>query len=179
MKKLISFALILTLTLALCACSDISKTEPTPTPEQTAEPAATPEPSAEPEKPELSDTGKQLVEILDKLKTDCHPGTAGSSLTGAALAAELLDWAAENPDDIDEQALLAAQSFKELLTSDESALIEDQLSLVYGESSELLGEDGELLLESCGYDAAHFPYDAGTAQQLFAALYDGMGLEMK
>ena len=179
MKKLISFALILTLTLALCACSDISKTEPTPTPKQTAEPAVTPEPTHEPEEPELSDTGKQLVEILDKLKADCHPGTAGSSLTGAALAAELLDWAAENPGDIDEQASLAAQSFKELLTSDESTLIEEQLSLVYGESSELLGENGEMLLECCGYEAAHFPYDAETAQQLFAALYDGMGLEMK
>ena len=155
MKKLISFAIILTLILSMCACSDISAPDAAETPEQSPVPAATPTPTPEQEKPALTDAGKKLVEILGKVKSDCQPGTAGSSLTGAALAAELLDWGAENDGISDEQIELAAQTFAELLTTDESAVIEEQMGLVYGEATELLGDNGELLLDSCGYEASH------------------------
>lgn len=179
MKKLLSVFLICTFLLGFAACSrhdDAAVTpSPSPVPEETE--VITPAPTAEPEREPLSEAGDELVEILGSLSRDCHPGTAGSSLIAAEFAARLLDWVSVDTARLDEVSA-AAEAFKSSLSEVEASSFEQQLGLVYGQLSGLLGDEAELLLESCGYKAQHFPYDADTASRLFAELYAGAGFEL-
>lgn len=176
MKKLYPLFLIFAL-LSFAACSPKSDAEPSPSPVQSEAVSPSPSPSSEPETPELSEAGEELVGILEMLQSDCHPGTAGSSLIAAELAARLLDWEVENPDCLD-QALAAAELFGSRFSGSEGAEFESQLGLVYGQLEGLLGEEAALLLESCGYESSNLPYDEAAATQLFEALYSGLAFEI-
>lgn len=54
-----------------------------------------------------------LIRILDDLSANMHPGTAGSSLTSARLAADLIGWATTTKMDKSEAAAIVMEWLKE------------------------------------------------------------------
>ena len=110
-----------------------------------------------------------LAALLEGIRTSVFPGTAGSSLTAAAHAAQMADFFAENgvsPDEAD----AAARAYIASLSEDDAQLFEMQLDSVLGAFSNLTGENGEGLLEDCGYESAYFPWDGENVRNCFIAL---------
>lgn len=134
------FSLIMALCLAvLCGCGAALPKEPG-TPEAEA-PALTelPVPVEAPE----------LATILAEIRERMHPGTAGSSLTAAQLAAALLDWCVQT--DADETQIRAAvEDFLAPMTEREGTEFALQMASVQGAVTTLLSEDGEGLLSDIG-----------------------------
>jgi hypothetical protein len=110
-----------------------------------------------------------LTAQLNQLRDSVHPGTAGSSLRAAAVAADLLDWAEEPipQESIDATVAewLAAQSeeARELLPLQAEALLHtvEELSESYEEAAGLRSDAG---LEGRG------PWSREAAEQAAALL---------
>lgn len=112
------------------------------------------------------------ADFTDKLyavSQDCHPGTAGSSLRAAALAAEMMDIFTQfNPSaDVIRSAV---KEFAETLTGDAAADFPVQLEAVSGASVSLTAEGGKELLDCCGYAGQGYPWDADAMAACFAAV---------
>ena len=111
----------------------------------------------------------QLCEQFDALRAVCFPGTAGSSLSSAACAAEMADFffaSGIDPDAVDR----IARSYQAALSREDAQLFESQLDLVVSAFSHLTGEGGEGLLEDCGYESSSYPWDAENVRSCFVAL---------
>lgn len=111
----------------------------------------------------------ELGELLDMVRDRYYPGTAGSSLSAAACAAELADFFAESsmsPDTVDR----VVQDYYAFLPQEDAELFETQLDGIVGAFSSLAGENGEGLLDDCGYAALHFPWNEENIRDCFAAL---------
>ena len=112
---------------------------------------------------------EELTAMLDAIRARVFPGTAGSSLSAAACAAELADFfvdSAMSPDTVDR----VVQTYLAALSEEDAQLAEMQLDSVVGAFSSLTGENGSGLLEDCGYESAHFPWSGDNVRDCFVAL---------
>ena len=120
-------------------------------------------------KAEVDDRVDGLNALLDDVREQYFPGTAGSSLSGAACAAKLADYFAETGMDPD-GVYGAVMSYAAALEDEERRTFEQQLDGVVSSFTALTAEGGAGLLADCGYEAAHFPWDAGSVRDCFVAL---------
>ena len=112
---------------------------------------------------------EELKTLLDTLRGRYFPGTAGSSLSAAACAAELADFFFESgisPDAVDR----VVRETKSTLSQEDAQLFELQLDGVVSAFSNLTGGNGDGLLDDCGYAAAHFPWNEENVRNCFVAL---------
>lgn len=112
---------------------------------------------------------EELTALLEGLRGRYFPGTAGSSLSAAACAAELADFFAESgitPDEVDR----VVQDRLGSLSDGDRELFELQLDGAVAAFSNLRGENGAGLLGDCGYAARHFPWDDAGIRDCFVAL---------
>lgn len=111
----------------------------------------------------------ELDALLDTVHGRYFPGTAGSSLSAAACAAELADFFAESgmtPDAVDR----VVQDYYAFLPQEDAELFETQIDGIVGAFSSLTGENGAGLLDDCGYAAIHFPWDEENIRNCFTAM---------
>ena len=110
-----------------------------------------------------------LRALLEDVRGRYFPGTAGSSLSAAACAAELADYFQESgvgPDEVDR----VVQDCLGSLSAEDAELFAQQLDGVVSAFSSLTGENGAGLLEDCGYAAEHFPWKDENVKNCFVAL---------
>ena len=110
-----------------------------------------------------------LRALLEDVRGRYFPGTAGSSLSAAACAAELADYFQESgvdPDEVDR----VVQDYLGSLSAEDAELFAQQLDGVVSAFSSLTGENGAGLLEDCGYAAEHFPWKDENVKNCFVAL---------
>ena len=110
-----------------------------------------------------------LRALLEDVRGRYFPGTAGSSLSAAACAAELADFFQESgvdPDEVDR----VVQDCLGSLSAGDAELFAQQLDGVVSAFSSLTGENGAGLLEDCGYAAEHFPWKDENVKNCFVAL---------
>ena len=169
MKRFLSILLCCALLLTLCACGKKSAA-PEPAPERTAAPseAPAPEPSAEPmptptpepvplipDLPELHDPALEAI-LPDVLKVG--PGSAGSSLRAAAVAARLLDWGMATALS-DDEIYSAMGCWLDTLNDEDFMLFRESFYSVYDASYDLRGEYGEGLLSDAGVENSAYPWN--------------------
>lgn len=110
-----------------------------------------------------------LEALLEDVRTSVFPGTAGSSLTAAAHAAQMADFFAAadvGADEVD----AAARAYIASLSDEDAQLFEMQLDAVVSAFSNLRGENGAGLLSDCGYESTDFPWDGENVRDCFIAL---------
>ena len=110
-----------------------------------------------------------LNALLDDVREHYFPGTAGSSLSGAACAAKLADYFAEtgmDPDGVHG----AVMSYTAALEDEERQIFEQQLDGVVSSFTAITAEGGEGLLKDCGYEAARFPWTEENVADCFTAM---------
>lgn len=202
MKKTFAILLILVLCLGISACAvDAPPAPPAPSAAVAPVPAETESvPASQPEaeqeeiaapEPVSSSADDSYVaagcEVLDAIYERYYPGTAGSSLSAAKYAAMLLDWyvsvkAGDAPArnsvvretgenfaasrDLSPEAETengVTVNFPEKLR----AIWSSAISLAFGET---------MVLDDAGYESLCL-WNASDADTLFAALYEGLGLE--
>ena len=156
MKKIICAVLTGTMLLTLCACGT-KKTE------MSASPSASPETvSAKPSEtatasPSASAETKTLASVLDDINAHMEPGTAGSGLKAAKLAAELLDWAQTSSLSTDE---IKAQTVAWLSPkgNDEQVAFAGKLGAVNNAVGQVTGDSGKELLQEAGVTDSLYPW---------------------
>ena len=114
-------------------------------------------------------SAEELRALLEGVRGRFFPGTAGSSLSAAACAAELADYFQESgvgPDEVDR----VVQDCLGSLSAEDAELFAQQLDGVVSAFSSLTGENGAGLLEDCGYAAEHFPWKDENVKNCFVAL---------
>ena len=110
-----------------------------------------------------------LNALLDEVRGHYFPGTAGSSLAGAACAAKLADYFAETGMDPD-SVFAAVTAYTAALEDGDRQLFEQQLDGVVSSFSVITGENGEGILKDCGYEPAHYPWAEENVSDCFAAM---------
>lgn len=188
-------ALILCATF-MTACSP--KPEQTPAtsgnataePTATAEPAATAEPTNAPtptppettEAPQPTDTSvpaapekNGMYEALCDLFSNYHEGTAGCSLTGARIAAAIVDFSISNGKDAVRSGAAAFDLGEETEFGEKFT---DKLAAMYETAMGLYGESGKNLLTDAGYTPAHYPYSAKDVRDAFTAIFAERGYDV-
>ena len=110
-----------------------------------------------------------LNALLDDVRGHYFPGTAGSSLAGAACAAKLADYFAETGMDPD-SVFAAVTAYTAALEDGDRQLFEQQLDGVVSSFSVITGENGEGVLKDCGYEPAHYPWTEENVRDCFAAM---------
>ena len=110
-----------------------------------------------------------LNALLDEVRGHYFPGTAGSSLAGAACAAKLADYFAETGMDPD-SVFAAVTAYAAALEDGDRQLFEQQLDGVVSSFSVITGENGEGVLKDCGYEPAHYPWAEENVSDCFAAM---------
>lgn len=108
-----------------------------------------------------------LDKILEEIRADIQPGTAGSSLTSVRVAADLLDWGTKttlNKEDIKSETVrwLSDKGNEEQLE------FSQKLETVYDAYQQLLGENGEELLTSSGYNGSGYPWGSSPVEAIEA-----------
>ena len=183
MKKitwLIALVLCVSLLAGCAESGTTASTEPTATPVAATEaPTATPEPTAtaeatatpEPTATAAPVTAQQngLYDILCDLMQNYYPGTAGSSLTGARIAAQMVEFCIANGTDAVRAGAMAYE------TSDTDTLTA-YLSRMYETAMGLYGDYGKGQLSDGGFTPTCYPYTAKQVRDTFTAVYDGLSL---
>ena len=156
MKKLFYLIVALMLVPALVACGATAAGQPS---EQPSEPPVevTQSPAVVTDEPVVvntptPDTGIVALDaILDEINNDAQPGSAGSSLKAAVIAADMLNWASSNEmsDDEVRQATIDWLSPK---GNDELVEFSMKLDGVYTAYQTLISEDSEGLMSDAGLD---------------------------
>lgn len=109
-----------------------------------------------------------FADVLDSVRQNYWPGTAGCSLKARAFAAELADvFTACTPTAAEVSA--AVGSYIASLSEADAAEFAEKLDAVAGASGELFGSNSAELLEECGYSTL-YSWDAALIQPLFAAV---------
>ena len=137
MKRTIS--LLLTVLLCLCGCS------------------APPVNTAEEE--------TLLAELLTQIDNTMQPGTAGSSLTAAFLAATMLDWSRSTTLDR-ETVTQITETAIETARTDHPMTFAEKMQSIYSAYERLMTTEGEGLLSDCGYTGDGYPWTAEDAAAL-------------
>lgn len=153
---------------------------PVSSPEPTSAPTPTPpETTAVPEKTDTSvpvtPEKNGLYDALCDLFNNYHPGTAGSSLTGARIAATIVDFSLTNGLDAVRSGAAAfdlgeENEFGETLT--------DKLTAMYETAMGLYGESGKSLLTDGGYTPTNYPYSAKDVRDAYTAIFTERGYEV-
>ena len=110
-----------------------------------------------------------LNALLDDVRGHYFPGTAGSSLSGAACAAKLADYFAETGMDPD-SVFAAVTTYASSLEDEERALFEQQLDGVVSSFTVITAEGGEGILADCGYEPARYPWKEENVSDCFVAM---------
>ncbi|MBQ1576473.1 MAG: hypothetical protein IIZ83_05885 [Oscillospiraceae bacterium] len=110
-----------------------------------------------------------LNALLDDVREHYFPGTAGSSLSGAACAAKLADYFAETGIDPDSVSA-AVTTYASALEDEERVLFEQQLDGVVSSFTAITAEGGEGILADCGYEAARYPWTEENVSDCFVAM---------
>lgn len=159
---------------------------PTATAMPANEPAGdpTPEPPEEPAYGNVSplpvDTGAAqekngFYDILCDLYQNYHTGTAGSSLTGARIAASIVDYAITNGTDA---VCAGAAAFDLGETNEYGEAFADKLTAMYETAMGLYGESGRSLLADSGYTSVNYPFSAGDVREAYTAVFSARGYEV-
>lgn len=95
---------------------------------------------------------EELVRILDDLSANLHPGTSGSSLTSARIAAELIGWASTAKMGKAEAGKIVVEWLQEQSPEIRAAVQEkiDSVSSTYGS---ILRDGAADLMESAGVES--------------------------
>lgn len=158
------------------------------TPEPTAEPTSVPTPTP-PEDPKNCDGSplpvdtsapvtpekNGLYDALCDLFNNYHPGTAGSSLTGARIAATIVDFSLANDLNAVRSGAAAFDLGEETQFGEK---LTDKLTAMYETAMGLYGESGKNLLTDAGYTPAHYPYSAGNVRDAYTAIFAERGYEV-
>ena len=110
-----------------------------------------------------------LNALLDDVREHYFPGTAGSSLSGAACAAKPADYFAETGIDPDSVSA-AVTTYASALEDEERVLFEQQLDGVVSSFTAITAEGGEGILADCGYEAARYPWTEENVSDCFVAM---------
>ena len=161
MKKLFYLIVVLMLVPALVACGATAAEQPSEPPAEvtqlpvivTDEPAAADTPTP--------DAGIAALDaILDEINNDAQPGSAGSTLKAAAIAADMLNWASstELNDDEIRQATIDWLSPK---GNDELVEFSMKIDGVYTAYQTLISADSEGLMSDAGlnYEVGQWGYE--------------------
>ena len=159
MKKTICAVLAGTMLLALCACGAKKPgTSPSPAVTESAQPSETPvaSPSASSESSAAADTA--LTDVLDRINNNMEPGTAGSSLKAAKLAAALLDWGETTKLSADQ---IKAETVAWLTPkgNDEQSSFAEKYTAVKSAVDAVAGDNGKELLDEAGVTDSHYPWN--------------------
>ena len=158
------------------ASSGSAAAEPTATAEPTSVP---PETTAMPEKTDTSVTvtpeKNGMYDVLCDLFNNYHPGTAGSSLTGARIAATIMDFSLTNGMDAVRSGAAAFDLGEETEFGEK---LTDKLTAMYETAMGLYGESGKNLLADGGYTPAHYPYSAKDVREAYTAIFAERGYEI-
>lgn len=162
------------------ASSGNAAAEPAATAEPTSAPTPVPpETTAMPEKTDTSVTvtpeKNGLYDALCDLFNNYHEGTAGCSLTGARIAATIVDFSIENGVDAVRSGATAFDLGEETEFGEK---LTDKLTMMYETAMGLYGESGKNLLTDAGYTPAHYPYSAKDVREAFTAIFAERGYEV-
>ena len=161
---------------------------PTATPEATAEPTAeptsapTPTPPEATAVPEKTDTAvpataekNGMYDALCDLFQNYHPGTAGSSLTGARIAATIVDFSIANGPDA---VRAGAQAFDLGEETEFGETFAEKLAIMYETAMGLYGENGKSLLTDSGYTPTHYPYAAKDVRDAYIEIFTARSYDL-
>lgn len=99
----------------------------------------------------------RLTQLLTEVDNTMQPGTAGSSLKAAYLAALLLDWSRET--ELDEASIAAiTQAAAANARTDQPAGFSEKMQSVFSAYELLMTPEGEGLLTDCGYTGSGYPW---------------------
>ena len=172
--------------LALILCATLM-TACSPKPEQpaatsgnaTAAPTATPEATAVPEKTDTAvpATAEKngMYDALCDLFQNYHPGTAGSSLTGARIAATIVDFSLTNGPDA---VRSGAQAFDLGEETEFGETFAEKLAIMYETAMGLYGENGKSLLTDSGYTPTHYPYAAKDVRDAYIEIFTARSYDL-
>ena len=168
MKRLTALFLALLMLLSLTACGRKSESAPAPAPTaapdavETEAPAPTPEPTPTPTPvplvPDLPEVHDEALEAILGGVLTVYPGSAGSSLRAAAVAARLLDWGMETQL-TDDEIYSAVGCYMDTLGDRDLQVFLESILTVYDASYNLRGEYGEDLLADCGAEDSLYPWN--------------------
>lgn len=94
---------------------------------------------------------EELMRILDDLSENLHLGTAGSSLTSAKLAAELIVWASNTTVDKKEAAAIVAEWLQKQSPEIQKAF-QEQIASVSESYGKIIKDGAADLLEAAGVE---------------------------
>lgn len=94
---------------------------------------------------------EELMRILDDLSENLHLGTAGSSLTSAKLAAELIVWASNTTMDKKEAAAIVAEWLQKQTPEIQKAF-QEQIASVSESYGQIIRDGAADLLEAAGVE---------------------------
>lgn len=170
------------------ATSGNATAAPTATPEATAEPTAeptsapTPTPPEATAVPEKTDTAvpataekNGMYDALCDLFQNYHPGTAGSSLTGARIAATIVDFSIANGPDA---VRAGAQAFDLGEETEFGETFAEKLAIMYETAMGLYGENGKSLLTDSGYTPTHYPYAAKDVRDAYIEIFTARSYDL-
>lgn len=170
------------------ATSGNATAAPTATPEATAEPTAeptsapTPTPPEAAAVPEKTDTAvpataekNGMYDALCDLFQNYHPGTAGSSLTGARIAATIVDFSIANGPDA---VRAGAQAFDLGEETEFGETFAEKLAIMYETAMGLYGENGKSLLTDSGYTPTHYPYAAKDVRDAYIEIFTARSYDL-
>ena len=170
------------------ATSGNATAAPTATPEATAEPTAeptsapTPTPPEATAVPEKTDTAvpataekNGMYDALCDLFQNYHPGTAGSSLTGARIAATIVDFSIANGPDA---VRAGAQAFDLGEETEFGETFAEKLAIMYETAMGLYGENGKRLLTDSGYTPTHYPYAAKDVRDAYIEIFTARSYDL-
>lgn len=115
-----------------------------------------------------------LYDALCDLFNNYHEGTAGCSLTGARIAATIMDFSLTNGMDAVRSGAAAFDLGEETEFGEK---LTDKLTAMYETAMGLYGESGKNLLADGGYTPAHYPYSAKDVRDTYTAIFAERGCE--
>ena len=118
---------------------------------------------------------EELMRILDELSENLHLGTAGSSLTSARLAAELILWASTTTMDKKEAAAIVAEWLQKQSPEIQKAL-QEQSSSVSESYGQIIKDGAADLLEAVGVEE-DLSNLGSRLKELVEAVLDSGGLD--
>ena len=167
MKRFAAALLVLILCATLMtACSPKPEQPAATSGNATEAPTATPEATAE---------KNGMYDALCDLFQNYHPGTAGSSLTGARIAATIVDFSIANGPDA---VRAGAQAFDLGEETEFGETFAEKLAIMYETAMGLYGENGKSLLTDGGYTPTHYPYTAKDVRDAYIEIFTARSYDL-